>query len=162
MKVSAGILAGALAVAAAGQASAAVLTATSNVAQYTDFVITFEDTNGNRLFDLNERTGFNGVRINPLSDPLDFFDLLGIPAIPGITAPTPPGSWPGTLNEWVLEEKWVFGAGALAPGEGFIDSWRYSLTGLTDPTVVPLPAGLPLLLGAIGALALLRRRAVSA
>lgn len=162
MKVSAAIFAGILAGMAASSASAAVLSATSNVTQYTDFSITFTDLNGNGLFDFNERTSFAGVRINPLSTPLQFNELLGIPAILNVTVASPPSTWAGSIEAWALEEKWVFGAAGLEPGEGFIDNWTYKITGLTDPAVVPLPAGLPLLLAAIGALALLRRRPAAA
>ena len=50
----------------------------------------------------------------------------------------------------------VLGVGSSA-GDTISFDWRLDLT-VTDTQVVPLPAGLPLLLTGLGALALLRRR----
>lgn len=163
MKVSAGILAGVLAAVTAGQASAAVLTASPFNSNKSLFTITFTDQNNNGLFDIGDPFTFSGVTFNfGLDDPQDFAGILGIPEIAGISAPSAPADFGDTLEEWIGTASWRFSAASGPFGDGGVGEWTYELTGLTDPAVVPLPAGLPLLLAAIGALALLRRRPAAA
>lgn len=164
MKVSAGILAGFLAATAAGEAGAAVLTATPFGSFKSLFTITFTDQNNNRRFDLlTDPFTFSGVTFDDGSpDARTFNGILGVPLIAGITTATAPADFGDPLEEWIGTGYWRFSAASGPFGEGQSIEWTYDLTGLPDPAVVPLPAGLPLLLAAVGALALLRRRAVAA
>lgn len=155
MKVSAGILAAGIALASAGEASAAVLRAEAVNGFFSDFSITFSDANGDGRFDLSELTLFSGVVFDTLNNPVSLNQLLAVPAAFDFAT-----LLPVTNPSWSELDLWRFGDGNGTFGDAQVASWSYRIE--TDPAVVPLPAGLPLLLAGLGALALLRRRGVAA
>ena len=143
------IAATALAVLAVAPLTAATLTATSTGGNGS-FVITYLDTNGNGLFDLKELTRFSGF--------IDVFgahdiEVLSVPRIAGIAKA-------GKLHGASLYQRswWNFETA------GHVDlnwdtsaskgNWTYKI----NPSQVPLPASLPLLLAGLGGLALVARK----
>lgn len=134
----------ALSVLVGGTASAATLTATGNEGPQENFIITFTDTNRNRLFDISELESFSGpwTTVYPI--------LLGVPAIAGISVA---GELAGVIES--APGSWIF----TNPSVQFASTpnfWTYEIKGLA---AIPVPATLPLLLAGLGGLALLRRRA---
>lgn len=159
MKVSAGFLAAALAVAVGHPVAAATLSAQpANNLPYSPFTIEFMDNNGNGRLDFGEHTSFSGVIFSPGSDVEQVFDtLLGVPDFGNVLSASASPSLGLTPKAWADLGVWRF-SGPSGTGDAFPDFWTYQITGLGTPTAVPLPAGLPLLVAALGALALLRRR----
>ena len=164
MKVSAGILAGIVALSVGHQASAAVLTATSTSGFFSDFTIEFDDSNGNGLFDFSERISFSRITLNPIENPTTYTEVLGLPraldrfTFQAVSNPYIDPTFGIPLDQWEEMDSWLFGDGSGQTAQIMSVNFLVTLSGLSDPTVVPLPAGLPLLLAAFGALALLRRR----
>lgn len=144
----------AAAILAAAPSHAATLSATSNFPSTIDgFSITFDDTNGNGLFDLSELTSFSGLYAELYDITLEY--LLVVPAIAGISvAGIVPGATYNTADWWNFSAtddlQWDVAGAPYA--------WTYEITGLA-PSPVPLPASLPLLAGGVAALAAMRRRA---
>ena len=135
----------------AGGASAATLTATT-AGPNTSFVINFNDTNGNNLFDLDELvsfSGFHSVFNQTIVSILAVPEIVGITVAgykPSFTYEIPPLSWYFEENGNV-DGKWDLMSG--------IGNWEYKLD-FAAP--VPLPASLPLMAAGLGAIAFLRRR----
>lgn len=132
----------ALSILGTSSASAATLIATGTEGPQENFIVTFTDSNGNRLFDLDELVSFSGF--------LFYSDLLGVPDIPGISVV---GVAPGAIN--VSAGFWNFGTGSTVEFASTPNFWTYELRGLA---AIPLPASLPLLAAGLFGLALLRRR----
>lgn len=133
-------------------ADAATLTATPVVVNdFSGFTIEFADT-GNGLLDFGEITSFSGV-----TDSGTFFgfvthtvDLVGIsvanqPRDNGVSTLGAP-NWGFSVSD---DGTWDDGFGNRR--------WTYTIE-LDTPAPIPLPAGLPLLLGGAGVLAALRVR----
>lgn len=159
MKPVHAIFAAVLTLAPIGKAEAAVLTATANNSPVSNFFIQFNDTNNNLLFDFNERTFFSGVTVNPSVVGETFYpSLLGVPALSGISNPYIAPEVGTTLEQWINQDSWLFGGSEFGAAEGPSFYWTYSVSGLGEAAVVPLPAGLPLALGGLAALMLLRLR----
>ncbi len=139
--------AAALAVAAAIPASAASLynLEATPLAGSSGFSLVFEDLDGDMLFSLDELLSFSGITDN-FGD--TFTILASVPTVVGFTdggilpSPTPPFC----TGFWCFEES--RGNGTSTPATSF------SL----DISVVPLPAGLPLLLTGLAGFAGLRMR----
>lgn len=162
MKLAAAVVAGLTGLASGQGASAAVLTATApDNTFYSGFNITFTDKNGNGILDFGEETGFSFVRFNiGLPSEIVYTQVLGFPTTDLTVAGVIPGG--NTDPEpWENRGLWLFGPGQPDFGEAFATSWTYEITGLSDPSVVPLPGGLPLLLAGMGALWVLRRRQIA-
>ena len=106
------------------------------------------------VFDLDEVTTFSGFT-RSLNHTI--VSIQWAPSIPGISnAGVVPGSeiffdlsWWSFEDANLVDLSWDFAAGA--------SNWTYEISGL-DPSPVPLPASMPLLLAALGAIGLLRRR----
>ena len=138
-------------------AHAATLTATDNFASLdVDFVVEFDDLNGNGLLDINEIT--NVIGFSYLG--LDADILIGIPDITGISvAGTIAGSNVATA---AFPDGWNFADAAdplIWTISGGTSVWSYTLDFSDDTAPVPLPAGAPLLFAALGGLAFMRRKA---
>ncbi len=125
--------------AAAQAATLFSVEATSQSRALSDFSITFEDTNSNGLFSLDELTSFSGITITPNPPVGQFFDSIS------------------TLPDFLFFEGsgafWFFGDDPQGYGADFF--WTYTKT---EIGAVPLPAGAPLLLGGLGLLAFMLRR----
>lgn len=139
----------ALAVLAASPLSAATLTATT-AGGNGSFTIFYTDTNGNGLFDLKELTSFSGF-----TDVFGAHDivLLAVPKIAGIAragalagASLYSKSWWNFETAGNVDLNWDTAASK--------NNWTYKI----NPSQVPLPAGLPVLLAGLAGLALLARR----
>jgi hypothetical protein len=133
---------------AVGAVSAATLVATG-LDRQEDFTITFDDVNGNRLFDLAEFDTLSG----PFVTNFAYDSVIQVPGIAGIAvlAELPGTAFPG---QWVFKR-------TSGPGQGDLFSstpnfWTYEITGLP---AIPLPPSMALVLTALGALGLVRRRA---
>lgn len=142
------MIAAALAIAAAIPASAASLynlEATSLTSDASDFSLVFEDLDGDMLFSLDELSSFSGIT-NNFGDTHPI--LSSVPTVVGFTdggiLPLPTPS--------VCTGIWCF---EVSRGTGFgLPATSFSL----DISVVPLPAGLPLLLTGLAGFAGLRMR----
>jgi opacity protein-like surface antigen len=158
MKLAAAVVVGLVGLASGQSASAAVLAATAVNASYSGFDITFTDNNGNGILDFGEESGFSSVRFNVgLPNEIVYTTVLGFPATMSTVAGVIPGG--NTDPEpWENRGLWLFGPGQPDFGEAIATFWTYEITGLSEPSVVPLPGGLPLLLAGMGALWVLRRR----
>lgn len=130
-----------------GSAHASTLTATTNfpIGGNGSFVIEFDDTNNNSLFDLFELTSFSGFTS---SFGQSIVSIVGVPEIAGISVA---GLTPGAIN--IISTFWNFeelGAVDLKADLGAsTGNWRYEISGVTP---VPVPAALPLLAFGLGAL----------
>ena len=158
MKVSAGFLAATLALAVGGPGTAATLSAVpAKGLPYSGFTIDFTDSDGDGRLDFGEHTYFSGVTFSPgLDGQQKFTTLLGVPDYLDYLSASASPSLGLTATEWANLGLWRF-SGPSGTGDAFPNFWTYQISGLT-PTAVPLPAGLPLLVAALGALGLLRRR----
>lgn len=159
MKLAAAVVAGVMGLASGPGASAAVLTATAlDNTSYSGFDITFTDGNGNGILDFGEESGFSSVRFNiGLPSEIVYTQVLGFPTTDLTVAGVIPGG--NTDPEpWENRGLWLFGPGQPDFREALALFWSYQVTGLSEPSVVPLPGGLPLLLAGMGALWVLRRR----
>jgi hypothetical protein len=120
-----------------------VLTATStNGGVYSNFTVTFNDSNSNGLLDLSEVVSFSGVTVFGTN----LYDLLtAVPAISGFAD----ASAGNTFNNWEFKQA----SGNIA--ESGVGVWTYSLT---EANSVPEPSGLALAGTALALLAFSMRR----
>ena len=135
-------------------ASAATITATAANRFYEDFTIEFTDLNGDRLLSVNEVDSFSGVPGTSKS-----YNYIGdVATIAGFSSssgdPDDPADAYMSWYWWFAEKEGdTAGRGAV----GFAsNNWTYTTS--IAPALVPLPAGGALLLSALGAAGLLRRR----
>lgn len=128
---------------------AATLTATTTGGNGS-FTISYMDTNSNGLFDLSEMTKFSGF-----TDVFGAQDivLLAVPKIKGISKKgAVAGATLDNAKFWNFETagnvdlKWDTSASKK--------NWTYSI----NPSQVPLPASLPLMLAGLGGLAMIARK----
>jgi hypothetical protein len=154
MKTNLYVLAAALfGLAAPGQG--ATLHATTDMAELGNFTIDFTDANLDGLLEYDEIDAFSGF----LSLSADNFLVNTVPDIAGISIFSFPADFGQTAENWRFNN--TNPGITTAPR----DLWTYELAldrpdgpvGQDTPPSVPLPAGLPLLAGALGLLALRRR-----
>lgn len=139
---------------AAPQASAATLTASSHNALFSDFTIEFTDSNHNNLLDFSEITSFSGY-FRPNRN-LFYEVVVEVPEMAGLSVGKGTSAF---LNVWVFDSPGDLDTGEFGANYGF---WSYKLD--LDPSPVPLPAALPLLVmgfGALGAIGGYRKRRVA-
>jgi hypothetical protein len=118
--------------------------------QFAPFTITFEDSNGDELLQVGEILTFSTFTSsigNPA--PVLFDSVLFAPNQSGIS----------TSERAVNGSSWLFGSSVGNDANFGRAGWTYTKTAITtDPPVVPLPAGLPLLLAGLGAFGFMARR----
>ena len=132
----------AMAVVSATSVQAATVTATSN-STIGSFTATYTDLNSNGLWDLSEITAFSGFSYAGV-----FWDrVVQLGAVAGISA---------SSTSQPNEASFGFQIADLSTLYVNKRNWRFSVA--QDMPAVPLPAGMPLLLAGVGALAALRRR----
>jgi len=133
----------------------AVVTATSFIPGISDFTIEFTDANSNGLLEWSEIDSFSGV-----SNLGTVFNTLNtVPTIAGISV------FSTIFDFGQSQVNWAFREGPLQLSANHL--WTYAIEldqggGNPDLGVIPLPAALPMLVGALGIFGFLRRRQVKA
>jgi hypothetical protein len=107
------------------------------------FWITYTDTNGNDMLDLAEVTATSGYTYNGIFHGL----LTKTGAVRGVSVDSEGGG----------DDMFIFRPAPGERGRGLMGA-LYNFYVERDIPAVPLPAGMPLLLAGVGALAVLRRR----
>jgi hypothetical protein len=129
-------------------ASAATIKATSADSRFSDFTVSFVDSNADGLFEISELTGFVGFKNLSTS----FGSLLGSPDIPNISKFASGTNYCGSFpNYWCVYAE-IGNTGALSVFEP--DYWTYTLD-LDPPSAVPIAGALPLLASGLGAIGLI-------
>ena len=136
-----------LGTAASGSTVTATPTQLGMAAQVGGFTIDFTDLNNNSLLDYDEIDAFSGFTYGFGADP---FAVNTVPDIAGISV----FSFPVFFNQSPDSWRFVTLSGILTtPADPL---WTYEIQ--LSPTVVPLPASLPLMAGALAAFGLIGRR----
>jgi hypothetical protein len=141
----------------AAEANAVTLTATSLTANVPSFVLTYDDLNNDSLLQFGEVTSFSGIYVSdPWWGSFDYRYLTSVPDIPGIAdhAGGSSGQSCQPIDCWSAWSVSIMDDGTV--DASFPQNW-FSYV-VSTPGVVPLPAGLPLMLSAMAGLEILRRR----
>lgn len=146
MKPAAIAFLAAIAVSGAAEAASLRLEAISRASVFSNYEIDFFDADGDMLFSFDELTGFSGFTFFTPSGPVFYDEVVNFSVIAGISDAT---------GEAI---NFRGGANVIAPIPGVFDFRVFDPEAQPPVGAVPLPAGIWLMLGALGALGFASRR----
>ncbi len=120
----------------------------TNFTTFTDFTFTYEDFDEDELFSIDELLTFSGVSVvtearGTVFAPQAYDTLRSAPSLANVA-------------DGSFGDRWSFGRSNGTFNQD-ADRWTYEVTQLTAATV-PLPAGLPLLVGGLAVFGLVARK----